>query len=197
VRLASGAFYFDIYLMTFYEIIKDCALKMRLENILVQKKAAILDRCFHLVMDTYPSDTSKFLKQEKDRFMNPVGHTISQEIKALYGELIKEMNSDKVYTSLDNIIRIRSVQDFSPSQAIAFIYLLKRAIREELEFEIRQQGILEELLKFESKIDEIVLFAFDIYMRCREKIYELRINEVKAEREKALRLLEIIHPTEQ
>jgi len=170
---------------------------MRLENILVQKKSAILDRCFRLVMDTYPSDTSKFLKQEKDRFINPVGHTISQEIGALYGELIKEMNSDKVYTSLDNIIRIRSVQDFSPSQAIAFIYLLKRAIREELEFEIRQQEILEELLTFESKIDEIVLFAFDIYMRCREKICELRINEVKAEREKALRLLEIIRSSEQ
>ena len=170
---------------------------MRLENILVQKKSAILDRCFRLVMDTYPSDTSKFLKQEKDQFINPVGHAISEGIEALYSELIKEMNSDKVYTSLDNIIRIRSVQDFSPSQAIAFIYLLKRAIREELEFEIRQQEILEELLTFESKIDEIVLFAFDIYMRCREKIYELRINEVKAEREKALRLLEIIRSSEQ
>jgi len=170
---------------------------MRLENILVQKKSAILDRCFRLVMDTYPSDTSKFLKQEKDQFINPVGHAISEGIEALYSELIKEMNSDKLHTSLNNIIRIRSVQDFSPSQAIAFIYLLKRAIREELEFEIRQQEILEELLTFESKIDEIVLFAFDIYMRCREKIYELRINEVKAEREKALRLLEIIRSSEQ
>jgi hypothetical protein len=35
------------------------------------------------------------------------------------------------------------------------------------------------LLLFESKIDDLALLSFDIYMKCREKIYELKSNEVR------------------
>lgn len=141
-------------------------------------------------METYPADTSRFLKQQKDRFVNPVGYTISQEIEALYEELLQGMNSDKLAASLNNIIRIRSVQDFPPSQTIVFIFLLKKAIREELANKIVEKQAFEELLKFESRIDKLVLLALDIYMKCREKVYEIRVNEVKAERERVLKLLE-------
>ena len=30
-----------------------------------------------------------------------------------------------------------------------------------------------------SALDELILSAFDIFMRCREKIYEIRSNEIK------------------
>ena len=163
---------------------------MVLEHLLPQKRAAILERWFQLILETYPADTSRFLKQQKDRFINPVGYTISQEIEALYDELLQEMNSDKLAACLDNIIRIRAVQDFPPSQTIAFIFLLKKAIREELASEIAENRVLEELLKFESKIDKLVLLALDIYMKCREKVYEIRVNEAKAERERVLKLLD-------
>ncbi len=163
---------------------------MVLEHLLSQKRAAILERWFGLILDTYPADSSGFFKQEKDRFVNPVGYTISQETEALYDELLKEMNPATLYASLDNIIRIRSVQDFSPYQAIAFVFLLKKAVREELESEIRENQLFEELLKFESRIDELALLAADIYVRCREQIYEMRVNEVKAERERIFKLLE-------
>ena len=149
-----------------------------------------MERWFQLILETYPADTSRFLKQQKDRFINPVGYTISQEIEALYDELLQEMNSDKLAACLDNIIRIRAVQDFPPSQTIAFIFLLKKAIREKLASEIAENRVLEELLKFESKIDKLVLLALDIYMKCREKVYEIRVNEAKAERERVLKLLD-------
>ena len=163
---------------------------MVLENFLLRNKAAILERWHHLVLETYPANTSRFLMQEKDRFVNPVGYAISQEIGALYKELLGGMNVDKLSTSLENIIRIRSVQDFSPSQGIAFILLLKKAIREELEGEILDNRIFEEWLELESKIDTLVLLAFDIYMKCREKICEIKINEIKTERERIFKLLE-------
>lgn len=163
---------------------------MVLEHLLSQKRAAILGRWFQLILETYPADTSRFLKKEKDRFINPVGYTISQEIEALYDELLQEMNSDKLAACLDNIIRIRAVQDFSPSQTVAFIFLLKKAIREELTSEIKENRVFEELLEFEARIDKLVLLAFDIYMKCREKVFEIRLNETKAERERVLKLLE-------
>lgn len=165
-----------------------------LERLLSQKRAAIVERWFGLILDTYPADSSRFFKQEKDRFVNPVGCTISQEIEALYDELLRGMDADKLSASLDNIIRIRSVQDFSPSQAIAFVLLLKKAVREELESEIRKNQLFEELLKFESKIDKLALLAIDIYARCREKIYELRVNAVKAETERVFKVLERTSP---
>ena len=168
---------------------------MVLEHLLPQKRAAILERWFQLVLETYPAGTSRFLKQEKDRFANPVGYTISQEIEALYDGLLQEMNSDKLAVCLDNIIRIRAVQDFPPSQTIAFIFLLKKAIREELASEITENRVFEELLKFEARIDKLALLAFDIYMKCREKVFEIRVNEAKAERERVLKLLERINLT--
>ncbi|MCL0091586.1 RsbRD N-terminal domain-containing protein, partial [Dehalococcoidales bacterium] len=126
--------------------------------------------------------------QEKDRFANPVGYTISKEIEVLYEELIDGMNFDKLSTSLDNIIKIRAVQDFSPSQAIAFIFLLKKAVKEELADEIGGNW----WLKFESRIDKLALLAFDIYMKCREKIYQIKVNKVKAETERALKLSKVM-----
>jgi hypothetical protein len=40
-------------------------------------------------------------------------------------------------------------------------------------------GLSGELQAFENRIDDIALLAFDIYSQCRQKIYEIRVNEVK------------------
>ncbi len=163
---------------------------MDLEYFLLEKRTAILERWLNLICDTYSSQSSKFLRQDKDRFTNPIGYTTSQEIETLYMELIQGMNVDKLSASLNNIIKIRAVQNFSPSQAISFVFLLKQVIREELENETRQNQLFKELLQFESGIDTLSLLGLDLYTKCREKIHELRVNEVRAERERAFKLLE-------
>jgi len=164
---------------------------MILGNSLKQKKAPIVNRWFNLIMETYPADSLKFMRREKDRFANPVGYAISQDIEVLYEELLQDMNFDRLSISLDSIIRIRSVQNFPPSQAIAFVFLLKKAIREELASDLGKNLAYEDLSIFEARIDKLALFALDIYMKCREKVYEIRLNEAKAEGERAFRLLEI------
>ena len=152
---------------------------MRLNNILAQRKTAIIKKWFTLVIETYPSDTSKFLKSQKDPFANPVGRTIYRGLEALFDELLKGIDYKTITTFLDPIIRIRAVQNFSPSQATGFIFFLKNVIRENLLKEISEEQIINELLLFESKIDELSLIAFNLYMQCREKIYELKANEMK------------------
>ncbi|MBC8200179.1 MAG: RsbRD N-terminal domain-containing protein [Desulfobacteraceae bacterium] len=148
---------------------------MRLNDLLKQKKAAIVKEWFNMVIDTYPLDTSRFLKKQKDPFANPVGNTISQGLGPLFDELVMEMDPDAITTFLDPIIRIRAVQVmFSPSQAVAFIFSLKEAVRKNLKKELNDNKTLNELLLFESKIDEIGLMAFDIFMKCREQIYNLK-----------------------
>lgn len=163
---------------------------MLLGDLLSQKKADILGRWVNLTLDTYPPDTSRFFKEEGDSFSNPVGSTLRREMKALYEGLCRgEIDSDRLLASLDSIIRIRAIQSFSPSQAIGFVFLLKKAIREKVGKDAPGIG---ELSDFESKIDALALLAFDTYMKCREGIFELRVNQLRSERERAFHLLETI-----
>jgi hypothetical protein len=163
---------------------------MTLDEVLLRKKAAILKRWFNLIAQTYPDRGTSLLKN-KDRFANPVGYIVSSSIAILYEELLQgKLNSEKASMSLDNVIKVRAVQDFSPSQAMTFVFLLKKAIRAELEGKIGEVGGFEELLKLESRIDEMALHAFDIYMDCREKIHKVKVDEMKAGMDNTFRLLE-------
>lgn len=152
---------------------------MRLNNLLAQGKTAIVKKWFVLVIGTYPSDTAKFLKRQKDPFANPVGRTIYRGLEALFDQLLEEMDYEAITSFLDPIVRIRAVQNFSPSQATNFIFFLKDVIREHTQKEVSEARLFNELLLFESKIDKLSLIAFELYMQCREKIYELKANEMK------------------
>ncbi len=152
---------------------------MKLTKLLAQKKAPIVGRWLDLIFETYPDDAQRFLTKQKDRFANPVGTTISKEIENLYDELIEGLEPDRVSPLLDRIIRIRAVQDFSPSQAVKFIFLLKKAIKKEILEEILEDQLSEDFSIMESRIDDLALLAFDLYMNCREKLYDIRANEAK------------------
>ena len=98
---------------------------MQIATLLSQKKAAILGRWLTMIYESYPPETAIFLRKEKNRFDNPAGYRISEGLEGLYGALLQEMERDQVLTCLDEIIRIRALQNFTPSQALAFIFLLK------------------------------------------------------------------------
>jgi hypothetical protein len=151
---------------------------MKLKDLLYEKRSAILKRWFDLILETYPPETALFFKNKKNRFSNPVGYTISQGIESLFDEILQGIDSDKVSLFLDNIIRVRAIQDFTPSQAISFMFLLKKILREELSKEMREQGIAEEMLVIESRIDDLALLSFDVFMKCREEIYELKAMQL-------------------
>ena len=91
------------------------------------------------------------------------------------------MDRDVIASSLDTIIRIRAVQNFSPSDALAFMVGLKKILRKKFKKELKHSVQLIELTQLEDRIDQVSLMAFDIYMQCREKIYELKVS---TEREK-------------
>ncbi len=154
-------------------------LDMNLKALLSEKKAAIVKKWFDLIIDNYPADASNFLKKQKNRFSNPVGHTISQGIDGLFDEILHGIDSEKLFPFLNDIIKIKAVQDFSPSKAISFVFFLKQAIREEMGSEIKKKQMSDELRLFEEQIDELALLSFDIYMKCRERIYEIKADEAR------------------
>ena len=77
------------------------------------------------------------------------------------------------------------MQDFTPSQAVAPLYVLKTVVRQALDESL--DGVVEadrlagmiELEQFNMRIDQMALMAFDIYSGCREQLAEVRIHEAK------------------
>jgi hypothetical protein len=152
---------------------------MKLKDLLIERKPHILVKWFDQIIESYPADSSSFLKKQKNRFANPVGNTISEGINDLFDVLVQGSDPEKVYPFLDEIIRIKTVQGFSPSQAVSFVFLLKKVLRETFKKEIRENSISEELALLESRIDDMALLSFDIFMKCKERIYEIKADEVK------------------
>ncbi len=130
-------------------------------------------------MATYNQDATVFFRQNKDPFANPVGHALRNGTSAIFDNLLDGFNAETVAPFLKKIIKIRAIQDFSPSQALSFVLLMKKSIRTELGDKAVEQKFHTELIALETDIDRIALLAFDIYMQCREDYNELRVNEIK------------------
>jgi len=144
-------------------------------NTLAAKKQEILKSWFQATVESYPADTARFLKSQKDPFANPVGQTTHRSLEMLLDSLITGAGCDVVNTALDPILRIRAVQSFSPSKATSFIFSLKQIVRQHLAGHGDDRSLNIDAL--DQKIDEMAMAAFDIYVACREKIYELKAME--------------------
>jgi len=150
--------------------------EMNLETLLAPKKKVITQKWIDRVLDSYGSP--EFFKKQKDRFANPIGATISEGLQELYAILLEERDLGEAAKPLENIIKIRAVQDFTPSQAVSFVYLLKSIVKEELARDKSSQADQTDLAALETRMDKTALMAFDFYMDCRERLHQIRVNEV-------------------
>jgi hypothetical protein len=140
---------------------------------LARKRDAILEKWLEQTLASYPSQTAGFLRNVRDRFRNPVGHTLKEGLATLLDEITGEMDSTKITPALESIVRLRAVQDFTPAQATGFVFALREILYDNL-----QGGGPPTCQK---RIDELALLAFDLYMRCREEIYEIKARERQRE----------------
>jgi hypothetical protein len=151
-----------------------------LNKLLSQKKSIIVEKWIESIITSYPKETYEFLRLQKNRFSNPAGYIISDCAEKVFSEIMNGYNAEIISQSLNDIMRLRAVQDFLPSQAVGFVFLLKQIIRSEIDPEVYDEIISQELSELENRIDETALVAFNLYAEAREKIYEIRIKELKA-----------------
>ncbi len=150
------------------------------EEFAVKKKQGLSQKWFSIIIDTYPADSKAFFTDNTDPFANPVGNTIKRNIDRLTQEvLLTAMNKDAVKDALEPIIRIRAVQEFSASGALAFILEFKKILRKEIPVLLNIENGRSYIDVVEANIDDTMLAAIDIYAACRHKIYTFRINESK------------------
>jgi hypothetical protein len=152
---------------------------MVLKDLLEQHKPVILKKWIDVLVNSYHADASQFIKTSKNPFANPVGDTISHVLDSVLDALVHRRETDTIESSLDLLLRIRAVQDFTPSQSVSFIFSLKDIVRGILKKQIPTEKMDMDLYDFDSRVDQLGLVAFDIYMKCREKIYDVKANEEK------------------
>lgn len=139
-------------------------------------REAVLERWLRAVIATYPPDAAKFMLGQQDRFHNPVGHALRDGLGKLFDGLRAGSGDAELTAALDGIVRIRAVQEFAPSAAVGFVYGLKAILREEL----RGSGVAAaDLAALEDGVDRLALLAFDVYMQCRERLFDIRVREIR------------------
>ncbi len=151
---------------------------MLLKELLQEKKGEIVEKWVDQVLSTYSADAFRIFKNGKDRFANPIGYSVKHTLEELYGHLFDRDAMDSVPAILEHLVQIRAVQTYAPSEAVAFAYALKKIVK--TEYEKAKVDDFGGWLSFESKMDTVAYTAFDLYMACRERLYQVRIAELKS-----------------
>lgn len=123
---------------------------------------AVLRGWLKRTLESYPEQATRFLADEKDPFRNPVGQAYREGLPVLLDEILGGMEAARIDAALDGIVRIRAVEQRPPSEAVSFVLILKSFLPER-----------------EKRIDELALRAFDIYVQCREKLWEIRLTQAR------------------
>ena len=152
----------------------------RLVPLLSAKSPAISEKWLNTVLGLYPAETALFLKKEKDQFTNPIAHQLARGLREILAVLAEDQGAEAAAAALDEVIRVLALQELPPSQALAFVFYLKHIVREELAQELREASLAPEMIELEARIDGLALLGFDGYMQRREKLCELKVNEVKS-----------------
>ncbi len=166
---------------------------MNLKQRLTEKKSIILRAWHDAVLAMPAGKTPDLLEKQNALKTGPAGRSLAQEIEGLFDALLQGVVPDEVSRSLDSMIATMAADDFKASEAVAFILEVKKVVRKELGNEIQNDPRLqEELAVWDSVVDDLALFAFDIYARSRESVLELKADEAKKETLKLLKKAKLI-----
>lgn len=150
------------------------------EAIYAARKEDIVQAWTSAIFALYPFETTGFLRTQKDRFANPVGHATMVAADTLYDAVTgRPVDDDQVRLALAELIRIRAIQDLTPDQAVGALFLLKPAMRKHLLTDALAEGALEEYLDAESRVDSLALMAFDLYMADKQAVFKGRVAELR------------------
>ena len=156
--------------------------EVRLRDVLEGHRSAILERWRAKVFDSYPKEAIRFFRSEKDAFRNPVGQSLLRGTAAIYDGVALGRETGSVMEALEAMVRLRAVQELPASEAVGFVFALKRAVRDHLRELGAEAELWPELVVLDESLDALASAAFDLYGRCRESIYRIRVGELRRSR---------------
>lgn len=129
----------------------------------------LLDAWLQVTAESYPPETVRHLLDDQDPFRNPVGHGMREALPALLDVILGNRPAADAVPSLERLIRIRAVQQFTPAQAIGFLFQVKPLLRERFGYDVAS----------EDRVTALALRAFDLYVNCREQMHAIQLKELR------------------
>jgi len=148
-------------------------------ELLKERTDTIIERWVEVVLSSYPSEAAALFQKQKDPFANPIGGTVRRGTRGIFQAILNGMDPDELRSHLDEIVRVRAVQDFTPSQALSFVFSLRSIVREVIPELDADPRFHREMTELDAKIDRVALTAFDVYAESREEVSQLRVKEIK------------------
>jgi len=146
------------------------------------ERTEMIARWFDRIVDRYPAETASFLRGQPDPFANPVGAGLRDELAPILDTILDCCEPDRADAAMDRIVRVRALQEMSPSRAVGFVLELK-----EIFDEVAEAAPDDARALFDRRVDGMLLAAFDVYNRCREQVYDIRVKEI---RNRSLKVME-------
>jgi len=146
-------------------------------SLLTDGKSTIVREWMRRTMESNAGPTPPHLSIKEDPLRNPAGQILRTGLSALWDGLVSGAEPAALEPALTEIIKLRAVQELTPAQAVSFVLLLKHILRESLQDEGAR--VPDEIRTIEQRIDALALQAFDAFTLCRERIQEIRVNEVR------------------
>jgi len=152
-------------------------MKTRWTDLLEANKKAFLEQWLDCALALFP---------EKMGYSTPIAMVLSGALEKIVSGLGTSENDYN--DSLDDVTRILAVQNIPPSKALS-IFLEPKLILRDI---MMKTKVADTLMQdaFNSRLDALTLEAFDSYMRHREKIYQLKVEEGSRRMHMALRRTE-------
>lgn len=150
---------------------------MGLVEILTENKITIAEKWLDAVLSSYHEDSVGFFKKQKDRFANPLGYSAKVGLEKIVNQFCAGQ-AIEVSSELSQFVKLRAVQTFTPSQAVSFVYELKKIVVAVCGAD-KIAGAVTEWLVFEGALDALAMKVFDLYMENRELLCQIKINEFK------------------
>ena len=131
----------------------------------------IVEKWIEQLANAHPRQSAALYAPQPDPFRNPVGYAVRMSLSQLWEQLLGEMKPEVIDQALDTILRIRAVQDLSPSEAVGFVDQLRPLLR--------QWPIPMDQALLDVRINQLALAASKKYMQCREQIAAVRLHEAE------------------
>jgi len=136
----------------------------------------LAERWLDAVVGSYPADAAGFIKGKTDRIANPLGHAVREMVDSVLGCLSEGCDEQTLGSAMYPLIQMRAVQEFKPSDAVAFVALLRDSVASLA----RDKNAAPELIvTLDDVIMGLMARAFDLYSDCREKLSEIKLEELK------------------
>lgn len=139
------------------------------------QKPAILAKWQAVILPRYSG-----LPQKKTAgpFTSPGTYIVRKNTELILNGLLNASGSEDCLEPLQEICRLKAVEEVSPGEALGFIFALKEIIGDELPPGTGKNEVTI-LRALDKRIDDMALRAFDYYADCRARIYQMKLDELK------------------